>query len=72
MIPVQISELSIQDPLDSVFSFKDSFIQKINKLHPYQDEPYLGLNSMDELEVAFLTGPRLPKTGTRCRFLTHL
>ena len=49
LIPVQINELFIKDPLDSVFSFKDSFIQKINKLHPYQDEPYLGLNSIEQV-----------------------
>ena len=41
----------VGDPTDSVFSvfsFKNAFIQKINKLHPDQDESYLGLNSMDQ------------------------
>ena len=48
LLPVQVNELSVQDTTDSVFSFKDSFIRKINKLHPQQDENYLGLNSVEQ------------------------
>ena len=49
LIPVHIEETEIQDPTDSVFTFKDSFIQKINKLHPDQDETYFGLNSIEQV-----------------------
>ena len=42
LIPIHIDETSINDPTDSVFTFKNAFIQKINKLHPDQDETYLG------------------------------
>ena len=71
LIPVQISEMSIKDPIDSVFSFKDSFIQKTNKLHPCQDENYLGLNSIEqvvslsdskEVEVYFFNESQSPIT----------
>ena len=48
LIPVCVEETSIKDPIDSVFTFKDAFIQKTNKLHPDQDESYLGLNSTDQ------------------------
>ena len=49
LIPVNIEETEIQDPADSVFAFKDSFIQKINKLHPDQDDTYFGLNSIEQI-----------------------
>ena len=49
LIPVHVEETNIQDPTDSVFAFKDSFIRKIKKLHPDQDETYLGLNSLDQV-----------------------
>ena len=49
LIPVQVNELSIHDPTDSVFSFKNSFIQKINRMHPHQDETYFGLNSIEQV-----------------------
>ena len=49
LIPVQLDETSIRDPTDSVFTFKNAFIQKTNKSYPDQDEPYLGLNSMDQV-----------------------
>ena len=69
LIPVRIDEISIEDPTDSVFSFKDSFIQKTNKLHPDQDESYFGLNSIDqvvsvsdsnEVEVYFFNKSQYP------------
>ena len=49
LIPVRVEETKVQDPTDSVFTFKDSFIGKIEKLHPDQDETYLGLNSLDQV-----------------------
>ena len=49
LIPVDIEETEIQDQTDSVFTFKDSFIQKINKLHPDLDETYFGLNSIEQI-----------------------
>ena len=49
LIPVHIEETEVQDPTDSVFTFKDSFIQKINKLHPDQDDTYFGLNSIEQI-----------------------
>ena len=48
LIPVNLEKTLVGNPTDSVFSFKNAFIQKINKLHPDQDESYLGLNSMDQ------------------------
>ena len=49
LLPVHIEETAIQDPTDSVFTFKDSYIQKINKLHPDQDDTYFGLNSIEQI-----------------------
>ena len=49
LIPVDIEETDIRDQTDSVFTFKDSFIQKINKLHPDLDETYFGLNSIEQI-----------------------
>ena len=49
VIPVDIEETEIRDQTDSVFTFKDTFIQKINKLHPDLDETYFGLNSIEQI-----------------------
>ena len=71
VLPVQVNELSVPDSMDSVFSFKDSFIRKINKLHPHQDDNYLGLNSVEqavslsdsgETEVYFFNETQTPIT----------
>ena len=52
LIPATLDKTFAGNPMDSVFSFKNSFIHKINnlknKLHPDPDESYLGLNSMDQ------------------------
>ena len=71
LIPVHVDETSIRDPTDSVFTFKNTFIQKTNKLHPDQDESYLGLNSIDqvvsvsdsnEVEIYFFNDSQHPVT----------
>ena len=71
LIPVHIDEMHIEDPTDSVFTFKNSFIQKTNKLHPDQDETYFGLNSIDqvvsvsdssEVEIYFFNESQYPVT----------
>ena len=49
LIPVRVEETEVQDPTDSVFNFKDSFIRKINSLHPDQDDIYFGLNSLEQI-----------------------
>ena len=42
----------VKELTDTVFSFKNSFLNKIhvlaNKEHPSQDEAYFGLNSLDQ------------------------
>ena len=44
----------VETPTDTVFSYKNSFLSKINSLsnenkcHPSQDKNYLGLNSLDQ------------------------
>ena len=48
LIPVHIDEDFRDNSVDSVFTFKNSFVQKLNKLHPEPDETYLGLNSIDQ------------------------
>ena len=52
LIPTTLDKTFVGVPTDSVFSFKNAFISKINKLnnklHPDQDESYLGLNSIDQ------------------------
>ena len=48
LISVNLDKMLVNNSADSVFSYKNYFIQKINKLHPDQDESYLGLNSIDQ------------------------
>ena len=71
LIPVNVDETSIRDPTDSVFTFKNTFIQKINKLDPDQDELYLGINSIDQVvsvsdsnkvEIYFFSESQTPVT----------
>ena len=76
LIPVHVDETSIKDPTDSVFTFKNAFIQKTNKLLPDQDASYLGLNSIDqvvsvsnsnEVEIYFFNESQHPVTiGSNC------
>ena len=61
----------VKQPTDTVFSYKNSFINKIhnislNKEHPSQDENYLGRNSLDEAE--WFPNPMM----STCSFLTNL
>ena len=46
LISVNIDKTLVNNPADSVFFFKNFFIQKINKLCSDQDGSYLGLNSI--------------------------
>ena len=71
LIPVTLDKTLISNPTNSVFSFKNAFVQKINKLHPHQDESYLGLNSIDqavsvsnsnEVEIYFFNESQSPVT----------
>ena len=71
LISVNIDKTLVNNPAESVFSFKNSFIQKINKLHSDRDESYLGLNSIDqavsvsdadEVEVYFFNESPSPVT----------
>ena len=52
LFPATLDKTFVGKPTDSIFSFKNAIIHKINKLnnklHPGQDESYLGLNSIDQ------------------------
>ena len=52
LIPATLDKTFVGNPTNSVFSFKNAFIHKINKLnnklHLDQEESYLGLNSIDQ------------------------